>query len=278
MTAYGTVTAYANNSQPPMAWRYCGNQVKLWRTRANVSREDLGKEAGYGYEAVKSMEQGRRKPTPRLLEIADEMCGAHGLLVAAQDYLKPEKFPSYSMDFMRYEAEAIVLNSYQTQFIPGLLQTEETARALLSAYCPPLDDETIEERVAARLERQSLLEKQTKSFNFVIEETALRRRIGSTDARRKQLHHLLAAGEPRHVNIQVMPDDRGAHPGLRGPFVLLETPEHDHLAYEEGQMMGVLFADADKVSLLIQRHGMIRMQALNPEESARFIEKVAEEL
>ncbi|MEU3461530.1 helix-turn-helix transcriptional regulator [Streptomyces sp. NPDC006733] len=265
-------------SPPPMAWRYCGNQIKLWRTRAAISREQLGKEAGYEYETVKSMEMGRRKPTLRLLEVADEMCGAHGLLVAAQDYLKPERFPSYTLDFMRYEAEAIVLSSYETQYVPGLLQTEETARALLESSWPPLDDETVEERVSARIDRQSLLARQTKSFNFVVAETALRCRVGDAASYTRQMEHLLEAGKPRHVTIQVMPADRGAHPGLRGPFVLLETPEHEQLAYEEGQHVGALYGDAERVSVLSQRYAMILRQALNPEESARFISKLAEEL
>ncbi|MFJ6634707.1 helix-turn-helix transcriptional regulator [Streptomyces sp. NPDC091376] len=59
-------------------WRYCGNQIKLWRTGAGISREELGKEANYEYETVKSMEQGRRKPSVRLLQVADQMCGAKG--------------------------------------------------------------------------------------------------------------------------------------------------------------------------------------------------------
>ncbi|MBC3844040.1 helix-turn-helix domain-containing protein [Streptacidiphilus sp. 4-A2] len=264
-------------SQPPMAWRYCGNQIKLWRTQASVTREELAKAANYEIETVKSMEQGRRRPTLRLLEVADERCSARGLLVAAAEYLKPEKFPSFSQDFMRYEAEATVLNSYQNQLIPGLLQTEATARALMNAHWPPLDDETVEERVVARLERQDLLKKQTKSFSFLIEEAALHRRISDDATHRQQLLHLLAAGSPRHVAVQVVPST-GAHPGVNGPFVLLETPGHDRLAYEEGQAAALLYSDPEKVSLLTQRHAMILRQALNPEESARFISELAEEL
>ncbi|WP_055585051.1 helix-turn-helix domain-containing protein [Streptacidiphilus griseoplanus] len=263
-------------AQPPTAWRYCGNQIKLWRTRAGVTREELAKEVGYSYETVKSMEQGRRRPALRLLELADEMCGAHGVLLAGQDYLKPERFESFAMDFMRYEAEAIVVNSYQSLLIPGLLQTEETVRTLLSAYWPPLDDETVETRTAARLERQRLLEKQTRSFGFVIGETALRHRLGSAEAHRSQLLHLVEAGAPRHVTVQVMPDG-GVHPGLNGPFVLLETPEHELLGYEEGQTTGVLSAEPERLSILTQRHAMILRQALSPEESASFIRKLAED-
>jgi len=272
------MTVTEGGSQSPMSWRYCGNQIKLWRMQAGVSREQLGKEANYEYETVKSMEQGRRKPALRLLQVADQMFGARGLLLAGQEYLKPDKFASYSQDYMRYEAEAIALSWYEPQFIPGLLQTDEYMHELLSSYLPPLDDETIKERVAGRLERRCLLQNQTKSFNFVIEESVLRRIVGSPEAHKRQLNHLLASGQLRNVTIQVMPTSVGVHPGLRGPFVLVETPEHEHLAYEEGQTTGVLSAAPEKVSIVMRRHDMIVRQALSPEESAHFIRKLAEEL
>ncbi|MBB4885696.1 transcriptional regulator with XRE-family HTH domain [Streptomyces netropsis] len=168
-----------------MAWRYCGNQIKLWRTQAGISREELGKEAGYEYESVKSMEQGRRKPQLRLLEVADQMCGARGLLLAARDDLKPDKFPVRTQEFMTAEAEAIALHWYETVLIPGLLQTEEYARELISNRCPPVDDETVEERVAGRLERQlKLRPSPTTLFNFVLYEAALRTGVGSSQVMR----------------------------------------------------------------------------------------------
>ncbi|MFI8082766.1 helix-turn-helix transcriptional regulator [Kitasatospora sp. NPDC086009] len=264
-------------AQPPMAWKYCGDQIKRWREQSGVTREQLSQAASYDPESVRSMEAGRRKPSVKLLTVADELCNARGMLLGAVDYLKPEKFPSFSQDFMRYEAEATVLSSYENQLVPGLLQTEATAQALINAHWPPLDDDTVTERVAARIARQSTLQKQTKSFNFLIEEFALRRRVGTEDVHRKQLEHLLAAGTPRHVSIQVVPA-HGVHPGVNGPFVLLETADHERLAYEEGQSMGLLFAEREKVNLLWQRYAMILRQALSPEESARFIRTLSEEL
>ncbi|MDH6128745.1 helix-turn-helix transcriptional regulator [Kitasatospora sp. GP82] len=262
-----------------MAWRYCGNQIKLWRERSGVTREELGKAANYEYETIRSMEQGRRKPTLRLLEVADELCNAHGLLVAATDYLKPERFPSYSQDFANIESEAIALHSYAALLIPGLLQTEEYARTLISNSCPPLDDETVAERVAGRLQRQDKLRaRRTALFGFVIYEAALRSMVGGAEAMKRQLHHLLETGELRNVAIQVLPTGCNAYPGLSGSLVLLETAAHEQFAYVEGQETGVLYSDPAKVSALTQRHGMIRMQALGAEDSARFIRKVAEEL
>ncbi|MFJ6138311.1 Scr1 family TA system antitoxin-like transcriptional regulator [Kitasatospora sp. NPDC092286] len=259
-----------------MSWRYCGNQIKLWRTHAGVSREDLAKEAGYVVESLRSMEAGRRRPSRHLLDIADQMCGAKGILAAGEEYLKPEKYPSFAEDYMRYEAEAVVVNWYENQLIPGLLQTEETARTIINARWPPLDDETVEARVAARLERQLVLKTQTKAFNFLIEETVLRRPLSTEEAHIRQLRHLLSAGEPRNVTVQVIPS-KGVHPGLEGPFILLDSPEHERLAYEEGQAMGLLHSDRDKVHLLSQRHEMILRQALTPEESARFINTLVED-
>ncbi|MFE6165074.1 helix-turn-helix domain-containing protein [Streptomyces sp. NPDC056486] len=267
------------NSQPPMAWRYCGNQVKRWREQAGTTREELCKETGYHYEYVKSMENGRRKPTLRLLQIADEMCDAHGLLLSAQDYLKPEPFPARSQEFMQIEAEAISLLWYEPLLIPGLLQTEEYARTLISESCPPLDDETVEERVGARLRRQEALRaRPSVVFNFVVYEAALRTMVGGREATKRQLQHILEASQLRNVSVQVLPMGRCSGLALTGSVVLLETPEHEHYAYSEVQTTSALYADTAKVSELTQRHGMIRLHALSVEESADFIRKMAEEL
>jgi transcriptional regulator with XRE-family HTH domain len=80
------------NGKPeaPIAWRYCGNQLKLWRTRAGITREELAKEANYEYVTIRAAELGHRRPSLRLLEVADQMYSAGGLLLAAADYLKPD--------------------------------------------------------------------------------------------------------------------------------------------------------------------------------------------
>ncbi|MFI1800901.1 helix-turn-helix domain-containing protein [Streptomyces sp. NPDC020379] len=264
-------------SNPPTAWRYCGNQMKLWRVEAGVSREELAAEAGYGAETIKSMEQGRRRPTLRVLEIADDMCGAQGKLKAAYVYLQPEPIVSYAREFVLYESEAVALSSYEPLLIPGLLQTEETMRILFNTHWPPLTDETVEERVVARLARQSILQEQRKAFTFVIGEAALRNTLGDHGAHKRQLLHLLSAGEQRNVAIQVLMLE-GPHPGLDGPYVLLETPEHTRLSYEEGQTSSSLQSNPEQISVLIQRHAMIAQYALSVDESARFIRKLTDEL
>lgn len=266
------------NSQPPIAWRYCGSQIKMWRTDAGVGREALAKEAGYDYEYVKSMENGRRRPTLRLLQVADQVCGAGGKLVAAQEYLKPEPFPARSQEFMAIEAEAISFSCYEPLLIPGLLQTEGYALALIGGSSPPLDDETVDERVAARLRRSDAVRRKTGvMYGFVIYEAALRAGVGGSGVMGEQYRHILNMGALRNVSVQVLPYGRCSGVALNGSIVLLETPDHEQYGYVEAPEVSVLYASPGKVSALTQAHAMIRTHCLSVEESATFIRKVAEE-
>ncbi|GAB2962768.1 helix-turn-helix transcriptional regulator [Streptomyces pseudoechinosporeus] len=275
----GGCVASGESQQAQQNWRYCGGQVKLWREEAGVSRQELAGEAGYDYEYVKSMECGRRRPTLRLLQVADQLCRARGKLVAAHEFLKPEPFPQRTQQYVLVEAEAITVQWYEPMLIPGLLQTPEYARALISSNCPPLDEETVDERVAARLKRQEkLTSKPPTYFSFVIHEAALRSVVSNRDAMRRQCDHLLDAGKQRHLSVQVLPFATAPTAALSGPMVLVETADHERYAFVDGQSTGALYSDGDKLSTLTQRYGMIRMQALSVEESARFIRKVAEEL
>jgi len=168
--------------------------------------------------------------------------------------------------------------SYDPLLIPGLLQTEPYARAVLSGHCPPLAEEVIEQHVEARLSRQNLLTKTPiVEFSFVIGEAALLNPVSGRKIMRPQLQHLLEVGTRRNVEVQVMPTACGFRAGLHGPMVLLETREHQHIGYFESQGEGLVVTDPAKVSAFSLRYGKLRTQALNTEESARLIERVAGE-
>lgn len=225
------------------------------------------------------MEQGRRRASLHLLQVADQMCGADGMVTSAQAFLQPERFPARTQEFMDLAASAISFQSYEPLLIPGLLQTPEYARALMADSCPPLDDETIEERVAARVERQErLTSKPYARFGFVIYEAALRSMAGGPEVMKRQLRWLREVGELRNISIQVLRASSATLLGLSGPMVLLETEEHEHHAYVEGPETSALYSAPETISVLTQRHGMIRTQALNNEDSARFIAELEEEL
>ncbi|MGQ4388966.1 helix-turn-helix domain-containing protein [Streptomyces sp. SAS_270] len=263
---------YNSNSQAPVAWRYTGNQMKRWRTKANVSREELAAASNYSPDTIKSMEQGVRMPTPRVLDAADELCQAEGLLSAAKEYLRREPFPARAQNFMEREREATSLWWYETTLIPGLLQTKEYTRSLIANRIPPLDVEMVEERVEARMERQDILtqRKPPVAISFVLFEPALY----SPQVNAEQLRWLVEVSRFRNVALQVLPFERAISDALMGPMVLLETRDHERFAFTEGPFASELSTDLEVVSRVNQRLSMIRAQALSPAESAPFIERM----
>jgi hypothetical protein len=177
------------------------------------------------------------------------------------------------------EAEAVELHVYDTHVINGLLQTEDYARAVFTMRRPLLDEETIEERVTARLRRQEIFSRwPAPLMSFVIEEAVLRRPIGGAEVHRGQLEQILLTGQHRNVEIQVMPLRREDHAGLAGPFTLIETRSGQRIAYAEVQKSSSLYTDRTPVRDLEAQYGIIRAQALTPGESMAFVEELLGEL
>lgn len=260
-------------TQSPPMWRFSGNQLKRWRTKANVSREELAAASNYSPDTIKAMEQGVRMPTPRVLDVADDLCRADGMLSAAKDYLSREKFPPRAQEFMERERDAITMWWYETTLVPGLLQTEEYARRLIENRYPPLDDETIATRIEGRMERQAAMaaRKPPVGLCFVFYEAVLR----SPFVNAEQLDRLLSESRQPNVHIQVLPFERATFPAaLMGPMVLLETRDHERFAFTEGQFASELSADPATISNVTERMSMIRALALSPAESAGFIEEM----
>ncbi len=187
---------------------------------------------------------------------------------------------TWTEDYLAEERKASALHVYQTHLIPGSLQTEAYARAVYTCNrYPTLDDDEIEKRVAARLERQQLFErKPSPSVSYVLEQSTLTRPLGGPATLKEQLHHVLAIGRLRHVEVQVMLHDRQAHAGLNGPMILLETTKRHQLAYIEGPSGGYFVSEHPDLGDLFGKYGILRAQALTPEESAKLIEEVAREL
>ncbi|MFF2065136.1 Scr1 family TA system antitoxin-like transcriptional regulator [Streptomyces sp. NPDC058200] len=266
----------AQDDDRPGIWVGYGKLVRLHRNRAGLSQQELADAVGYSCDQVASIEQGRRPAKSAFTDAAEVALSAGGTLAVLQDDVDLAKLPAFFQDFALIETEAVCRFSSDPLMIPGLLQTEEYARALFSAHCPPLSDEVIELHVEARLSRQKLLTRTPMVETcFIVGELALTSAVGSTAVMRTQLQHLLKQGAMRNVEIQVMPSDRDFHPGLSGPMVIVETLEHRRVGYIESQDVGLVVTDAKKVSTFGLRYGKLRTQALNVEESARLIERVA---
>lgn len=144
---------------------------------------------------------------------------------------------------------------------------------------PTLAEDEIEQRVAVRLTRQEILQRRVPpAATFILCEAIVRDCIGGQRVWRDQLFHLRQSADVPGITLQVLPLGRATHAGLDGPFVLLETPEHEHLAYAETQRGSLLINDPDEVSILARKYAMLRTQALNSEDTKGLLEWLLGEL
>jgi transcriptional regulator with XRE-family HTH domain len=253
--------------------RVFGRQLKRFRSRAGLERPEFGTLTGYAASTIAAYEQGRRVPPPRFIDVADKVLDAGGILQEMKDEVARAQFPAFFRDAVRLEAEAVELHIYDTHVVNGLLQTEEYARAVFRMRRPLLDEETIEQRVAARMLRQEIFSRwPAPLMSFVIEEPVLRRPIGGRHVRRGQLEQILLIAQKRNVEMQVMPLQREDHAGLAGPFTLIETTGGQRIAYAEVQKSSQLHTERKPVRELEAQYGIIRAQALTPRESMAFVE------
>ncbi|MET9672401.1 helix-turn-helix transcriptional regulator [Streptomyces sp. NPDC006482] len=256
-----------------------GQSLKTLRVRAGMEREELGKRLGYSASTIASFEQGRRIPPPRAIDRSDEVLGAAGLLTVWKDQLERAQYPAFFQGMAQLEKQAIELLMYDTMVVNGLLQTEEYMRALLAMRRPPLDQETIEQRVTARLARQDIFDRRPAPLlSFVMNESVLRHRYGGKGVLRGQLEHLLLIGQRRNVELQVMPTDVEDNAGVNGPFTVVTRKDGKKFLYVEAQNTSSLATDPEQTVLAAARYGIIRSQALTPRESLAFIEKLLGEL
>ncbi|MFF3407742.1 helix-turn-helix domain-containing protein [Streptomyces sp. NPDC002742] len=252
-----------------------GRQLKLFRARAGLERAEFGALTGYSASTIASFEQGRRIAPPKFIDKADEVLDAGGVLKAGKEEVARAQYPAFFRDAARLEAEAVELHVYANHVVPGLLQTDEYARAVFAMRRPLLDEETVEQRVVARLARQGVFSRMPlPTISFVIEETVLHRPLGGRGAMRGQLEQLLMHGHRRNVEIQVMPTEREEHGGLAGPFTLIETLEGRRIAYIEAHKTSRLYTERTSVREVEEQYGILRAQALTPHESLSLIEQL----
>ncbi|OLZ71617.1 transcriptional regulator [Streptomyces sp. IMTB 2501] len=259
--------------------RAVGRQIKLWREAAGLKQGEFGAAIGYSEDLISAVERAVRTPQPEFLDTADEVLGADGKLAAMKADVEKARYPKKVRDLAKLEAEAIELGAYANHYVHGLLQTPEYARALYTMRRPSYTEDEIDRHVSARLARQEVFERVPRpTLTFVQEEVTLRRPIGGWPVLQRQLEHLLAIGRLRHVEIQVMPNDREDHAGMGGPIRLLKLRNGKTVAHEEGQTYSRVVSDPREVQLVEMRYGIIRAQALSPRESLAFIEKLIGEV
>jgi transcriptional regulator with XRE-family HTH domain len=256
-----------------------GRQMKLFRQRAGLERPDVGTAMGYAASTIAAFEQGRRIPPPRFIDKVDELLDAGGVLKEMKEEVGRAQYPAFFRDAAKLEGEAVELYVYATLVVPGLLQTEEYARAVFGMWRPLLHEEEVERRVMARLARQEVFDRKPAPLvSFVVDESVLRRPLGGEAVLRGQLEQVLLIGRYKNVELQVMPLGRQDNAGVDGPFTLLHRSNGDQVAYLEAQGRSTMVTGGEEARGITSRYGLLRAQALTPCESLAFVETLLGEL
>jgi Domain of unknown function (DUF5753)/Helix-turn-helix domain len=183
--------------------------------------------------------------------------------------------------YLGLEMAASVIRTFELQFVHGLFQTEDYARAVTLLGHTGSSPDDVDRRVSLRLKRQDLLTgPQPPQVWTVLDEGALRRPVGGRQVMRSQLSHLAEVAQLRHVTIQVVPFDRGGHAAAGGSFTVLRfsEPEVPDVVYIE-QLTSALYLDKrDDVDHYMEVMNQLSTEALTPAESMRFITNLSREL
>ena len=250
-----------------------------------MTPEQLGARIFVSGSQIRKVEAGTRAPAEDLVKACEAMgeLGCNGALTELYEILgeklKRRAYPGWFAAWPDKEAQAGRLRSFELVVVPGLLQTQAYARAVLSTRVGATPDE-IDETVAARLARQQILEQaQPPELWAILDEGALRRPVGGQAVMRGQLNRLIEVSQMRHVTFQVVPFERGAHAAAGGSFTVLRFGETDvpDVVYIE-QLTSALYLDKrEDVDHYMEVMNHLSTEALTPAETVRFIEEIVKE-
>jgi transcriptional regulator with XRE-family HTH domain len=270
-----------------------GAQLRRLREAKGISREDAGYLIRASESKISRMELGRVGFKER--DIAD-LLSLYGitrqderaaLLALARQAKNPgwwqrygDILPSWFQTYLGLEEAASLIRTYEVQFVPGLLQTEDYARAVITHGNPGAPAEEIERRVSLRLKRQQLLNRSDPPQLWaVVDEAALRRPMGGSAVMAAQIEGLIKASELPNVTLQVLPFHVGAHSAEAGAFTILRFPEPDlpDVVYTE-QLTGALYLDKrEDVDAYMATVDRLSVESAPPRTTIKILSEILQE-
>jgi transcriptional regulator with XRE-family HTH domain len=268
------------------------DEMRAMRAERGWSRAELAAQAQYSESLIAMVETYQRGPTQSLAKALDRAFGTPGYTEDAPGRpgtpgtfgrlwrkLRTISFPESFRPYAEIEAKATALRAFEHSLVPGLLQTEDYARHVLSTKSGATEAE-IEADVAERLGRQQILTRGEPSpprLYALLDEGILYRPVAPDPVMHDQLMHLVEVSRWPNVTIQVVPYAAGGHSGLLGAFIIAELPAEQSIVFVEDISGGRVIEDAAGVSEVALRFEALRSEALPKAASRDLIAKVAKE-
>jgi transcriptional regulator with XRE-family HTH domain len=270
---------------PTVRRRRLGQELRTLRDSAGLTLDDVAERLEVSPAKVSRIETGRVSVRPR--DVADllDLYGIKGthrdnLITLTREARQRGWWHTYSdvltpgtEVWVGLETEAVAMRLYEVQQVPGLLQSEEYARAILRAHYRSESIHHVERRVQLRMARQQLIvEENAPQLWAVLDESVLRRVMGAPDVMQSQYRRLIDLSEKNHVIIQVLPFEAGVYSGVPGGFAVIQLPHPDPEVVVTEYRGGTIYLERpEDVHAHIQVFDRIRATARSPEESISFI-------
>jgi transcriptional regulator with XRE-family HTH domain len=263
--------------------RVFGAMLRHYRVAAGLTPEELGARIYLSASQIRKVEEGTRTPTEALTQACEALpeLNSNGALTTLReilkDHLRHRAYPGWFQAWPDHESHARRLRNFELVVVPGLLQTEAYARAVLRTRVGATEEE-LDEAVAARLERQQILgHEHPPQLWVLIDEAVIRRPVGGAEVMAEQLEFLASTARRPHIVLQVIPLAAGAHEGMRGgAFVLADFEDDPSLGYQDTAVSGQIVEDANQVEALAVTWDTLRLEALPRSASLDLVEEVAQ--
>ncbi|TYB58546.1 helix-turn-helix domain-containing protein [Nonomuraea sp. PA05] len=250
---------------PQAIW---GRELRHYRKAAGLTQGQLSEKVHFSESLISGVETGQLPASSAFAKRCDEILDTGGALNRLLDWRKAQVFPSYFGRWHEIEQVAVALRTYEPLVVPGLLQTERYAHAMLRGN---------DAAVAARVERQAILTRERPSaptLRCILDEAVLYRPVGTAEVMREQLQRLLEVVNPR-LSLQLVP--HGVHPGLLGAFVIATMKDGDDVLYVDTAVRGITTGECEDVWAGTEHFEAIRTEALPMSMSLDLIKKAMEE-
>ncbi|MFE4690008.1 Scr1 family TA system antitoxin-like transcriptional regulator [Streptomyces sp. NPDC056749] len=254
-----------------------GEWLKETRRAAGLTQQELADAAVMTRSHIAHIEAGRRVPSKEDARRLDTALNTGNVLssflpdddAAVADYFEAARL---------LEQQALTIREFALSYIPGILQTERYARAILGTSFPPVSEEECDRLVVTRLERAGVLDNPTNPAVWVLlDEAVLRRSVGGPDVMAKQILHLVELVQAGRVRVHVMPFTLGFHPLMDGMLTLMTFDDQPPVAYSEGLRMGKVHDSPSVVQELQSRYALALSDALPLKESLALLRTTAKD-
>jgi transcriptional regulator with XRE-family HTH domain len=258
---------------------YFAAELKAQRAQRGWTQVETGEKIGYSGSYVSDIERGARLASLEIARACDRVFETPGTFERWQEVAKRAAYPSFFAPVLPFEQEAARIHGWELGAVPGLLQTERYARSVIQARRPQAGDATIERTVTARLERQSILARQSPPLLwYVLHEGVPRHQVGDREIMGEQLDKLIKAAGLPGIVLQVLPFTAHDHAGVEGPITIYERPSAPAVGYTECYAGGRIVEDGEEVADLLTVLAMLRAAALSPRDSLALIKEIRREL